>query len=351
MSDLISLIVPFYNEGDAVEAFASALLPCLDAIPDTEWEIICIDDGSTDATLVRLAALAGRDARFKIIEFSRNFGKEAALTAGLDFCTGAAIIPIDADLQDPPSLIAPMIAAWREGAEVVLARRIDRVSDGMLKRQTASWFYKLHNMLSKTHIPENVGDYRLMDRLVVEALKKLPERQRFMKGLFAWVGFRSVTIDYVRAGRSAGQSKFSGLALWNFALEGFTSFSTLPLKIWTYLGACSALLTFSYAIFITLRTIIFGISVPGYASLLVAVLFFGSVQLLSIGLLGEYIGRIYIETKQRPGYLVRKVHQGGVTRMRASHDAPLDPPRGRHANACSARRPSTPVGPEAPDPP
>jgi glycosyltransferase involved in cell wall biosynthesis len=260
--------------------------------------------------LPRLVALAGTDARFTILELSRNFGKEAALTAGLDAADGDAVIPIDADLQDPPELIAAMVAAWRAGAEVVLARRSDRSSDRLVKRQSATLFYRLHNRLSKTKIPENVGDFRLIDRVVVEALKRLPERQRFMKGLFAWVGFRTVTIDYVRAGRAAGRSKFSGFALWNFALEGFTSFSTTPLKIWTYLGAASALFTLAYAAFIIIRTILRGNDVPGYASLLVAVLFFGSVQLMSIGLLGEYIGRIYLETKQRPTYLIRKIHGG-----------------------------------------
>ncbi len=306
---LLSIVVPFFNEADGVARFRDTLLPCLDAIAGTGWEIICVDDGSADGTLTALAAVAAGDARFKILELSRNFGKEAALTAGLDAARGAAVIPIDADLQDPPALIAEMVAAWRAGAEVVLARRADRSTDGVLKRQSAAWFYKVHNRLSKTKIPENVGDFRLMDRVVVEALKQLPERQRFMKGLFAWVGFRTVTIDYIRAERAAGTTKFSGFALWNFALEGFTSFSTTPLKIWTYLGACSAILTFAYAVYITLRTIFFGIDVPGYASLLVAVLFFGSVQLLSIGLLGEYIGRIYIETKQRPTYLIRRIHQ------------------------------------------
>jgi len=191
---------------------------------------------------------------------------------------------------------------------VVLAHRTDRASDGMWKRKTAGWFYRLHNRLSKTQIPENVGDFRLMDRMVVDALKRLPERQRFMKGLFAWVGFRTVTIDYARAERRAGSSKFSGFALWNFAMEGFTSFSTAPLKIWTYLGAVGALGTFAYGLFILVRTLIFGVDVPGYASLLVAILFIGSVQLTSIGLLGEYIGRIYLETKQRPTYLIRRVY-------------------------------------------
>jgi len=306
---LLSMVVPFFNEAETIAGFRAALLPVLESIPGTAWEIICVDDGSTDATLPALIVLAA-DPRFKIIELSRNFGKEAALTAGLDAARGDAVIPIDADLQDPPELIPEMIAAWRNGAEVVLARRADRSADGMMKRKTAAWFYRLHNRLSKTKIPENVGDFRLMDRVVVEALKQLPERQRFMKGLFAWVGFRTVTIDYVRARRAAGATKFSAFALWNFALEGLTSFSTAPLKIWTYLGAVGALLTFVYAIFIILYAIIHGTGVPGYASLLVAVLFFGSVQLMSVGLLGEYIGRIYLETKQRPAYIIRKTHGG-----------------------------------------
>jgi len=305
---LVSIVVPFFNEAGAVGAFRDALLPCLAAIPGYDWEIVCVDDGSTDGTLPALIDFAAADRRFRVLELSRNFGKEAALTAGLDFCVGDAVIPIDADLQDPPALIADMLPAWAAGAEVVLARRSDRSTDAMLKRQTAAWFYRLHNRLSKTQIPENVGDFRLMDRVVVDALKRLPERQRFMKGLFAWVGFRTVTIDYARAERAAGTSKFSGFALWNFAMEGFTSFSTAPLKIWTYLGALGALGTLAYAVYIVLRTLVFGISVPGYPSLLVAILFFGSVQLMSIGLLGEYIGRIYVETKQRPTYLIRRIY-------------------------------------------
>ncbi len=307
---LVSIVVPFFNEAAGIATFHAALLPCLDAIAGHRWEIVCVDDGSTDATLAALIAFAAADPRFKILELSRNFGKEAALTAGLDAALGDAVIPLDADLQDPPALIAQMLQAWAEGAEVVLARRNDRSSDSVMKRKTAAWFYRLHNRLSHTQIPENVGDFRLMDRVVVEALKRLPERQRFMKGLFAWVGFRTVTIDYIRPERAVGHSKFSGLALWNFAMEGFTSFSTAPLKIWTYLGALGAFGTFGYAVFIVIRTIIFGTDVPGYASLLVAVLFFGSMQLMSIGLLGEYIGRIYVETKQRPTYLVRRIHGG-----------------------------------------
>jgi glycosyltransferase involved in cell wall biosynthesis len=310
MIRLLSLVVPFYNEADSLKAFQNAILPCLEVIPGTAWEIVCVDDGSTDSTLDKLIALAATDPRFRILELSRNFGKEAALTAGIDAARGDAVIPIDADLQDPPELIAQMVAAWRAGAEVVLARRSDRATDSAMKRKTAAWFYRLHNRMSKTKIPENVGDFRLMDRVVIDALKQLPERQRFMKGLFAWVGFRTVTIDYARAPRSAGVSKFSGWTLWNFALEGFTSFSTAPLRIWTYLGAFGAVSSFLYAIFTVFYTLIHGISMPGYASLMVVVLFLGSVQLMSIGLLGEYIGRIYLETKQRPAYLVRKTYGG-----------------------------------------
>ncbi len=310
MTPLVSVVVPCFNEEAGITAFYAALSTSLSTVAEVNWEILCVDDGSADGTLAALLALAAQDPRMKIVELSRNFGKEAALTAGLDAARGDAVIPLDADLQDPPHLIGVMIEAWQAGAEVVQARRIDRSHDSLMKRQTAAWFYRLHNRLSKTKIPENVGDFRLMDRVVVNALKQLPERQRFMKGLFAWVGFRTVTIDYARAERASGTTKFSGFALWNFALEGFTSFSTAPLKIWTYLGGISAVTTFAYGIYIVLRTVFFGIDVPGYASLLVAVLFFGSVQLISIGLLGEYIGRIYVETKQRPAYIIRKVYSG-----------------------------------------
>jgi glycosyltransferase involved in cell wall biosynthesis len=308
MDRLISIVIPFFNEGGTIASLPAALWPPLEKIPGIRWEVICIDDGSSDTTLQELIALRDADKRFRVLEFSRNFGKEAALTAGLDAASGDAVIPMDADLQDPPELVEQMVAAWRDGAEVVLARRSDRSSDGVLKRKTAAWFYHLHHNLSETKIPENVGDFRLMDRAVVNALKLLPERQRFMKGLFAWVGFRTRTIEYVRPERRAGTTKFSGFKLWQLALEGFTSFSTAPLKIWTYVGAVGAVSTLAYAIFIILYTIVHGSSVPGYASLLVAVLFFGSVQLMSIGLLGEYIGRIYLETKRRPTYLIRKTY-------------------------------------------
>jgi glycosyltransferase involved in cell wall biosynthesis len=304
----VSIVAPFFNEGACVDHFFEALRAQFDRMAEFEFEVICVDDGSSDDTLEKLVAAAARDERVHVIELSRNFGKEAALTAGIDSATGAAVIPIDADLQDPPELIAEMVREWGQGAEVVLARRVDRTSDSFLKRKSAGAFYRLHNSLSTIRIPENVGDFRLMDRMAVEALKKLPEQQRFLKGLFAWIGFRTVTLDYVRQPRAAGSTKFSGWKLWNFALEGFTSFSTAPLKFWSYFGGLGALATLGYAVFIVSRTLINGIDVPGYASLLVAVLFLGSMQLMSVGMLGEYIGRIYMETKHRPLYLVRRTY-------------------------------------------
>jgi polyisoprenyl-phosphate glycosyltransferase len=304
----ISIIVPCYNEGDAVEHFHRAITAVFLAQPQLRFEVVCVDDGSRDDTLEKLAAIVELDARFRIIELSRNFGKEAALTAGIDEARGDAIIPIDIDLQDPPELIHQFIEKWLAGAEVVLARRVNRQSDTFLKRTTAALFYRLHNRLSTTQIPEDVGDFRLMDRVVVDALSQLQERQRFMKGLFAWVGFKTAVVDYTRQTRAAGTTKFSGWRLWNLAIEGITSFSAAPLKVWMYLGGIGAFATMCYALFIVIRTIVAGVDVPGYASLLVAVLFLGSIQLIGIGVLGEYIGRIYMEAKARPTYVIRRRH-------------------------------------------
>jgi glycosyltransferase involved in cell wall biosynthesis len=303
---LVSIVTPFYNEGEGVKHFYQVMAQTMGNLPDFDFEIICVDDGSRDNTLEQLIAISKSDPRVTVLEFSRNFGKEPAMTAGIDASSGDCVIPIDADLQDPPALIAEMLKKWQEGAEVVLAKRVDRSSDSYAKRTTAVMFYRLHNALSHLQIPENVGDYRLMDRVVVDALKQLPERQRFMKGLFAWVGFKTVTIEYSRDARLAGETKFSGWKLLNFAIEGITSFSLMPLKIWIYVGLAGALFAFLYATFIILRTLIFGIDLPGYASLLVVTLFFGSLQLISLGVIGEYIGRIYFESKQRPLYLIRK---------------------------------------------
>jgi polyisoprenyl-phosphate glycosyltransferase len=302
---LISIVAPFLNEGDVVDYFYHTLIPVLESIRDIRFEVICVNDGSSDNTLEKLLFIMKRDPRIRVLDLSRNFGKEAALTAGIDEACGDAVIPIDADLQDPPSLIPLLIERWRDGYEVVLAKRIDRSLDSFIKRKTAELFYRFHNSISDTAVPENVGDFRLMDRVAVEALRNLPERRRFMKGLFAWVGFKTTAIDYVREPRAAGQTKFSGWKLWNLALEGITSFSTVPLRFWTYFGSAVALTAFAYGLFIILRTFLRGVDVPGYASLLTVVLFLGGIQLIGIGVLGEYLGRIYIETKRRPIYVVR----------------------------------------------
>lgn len=320
-SRLLSLVVPFYNESEGLEAFFARVVPILEAIPRMPFEIVCINDGSTDDTLARLVAVSRRDARVRVIELTRNFGKEAALTAGIDEAMGDAVIPIDADLQDPPELIPTLVGHWRQGAEVVLAQRASRATDSFLKRVTAAAYYRVHNKLSDLKIPENVGDFRLMDRSVVNALKQLPERHRFMKGLFAWVGFSTVIVRYERAPRSAGKSKFSGWRLWNLALEGITSFSSLPLRSWTYLGTFIAMLAFCYGMFIIGRTMILGVDVPGYASVLSLLLFFGGLQLVGLGVVGEYIGRIYDEAKGRPIYLVKRRYQERRPQARATGNA------------------------------
>jgi len=303
---LVSIVSPFYNEEGSVSGFHKAITNSVANLMQFDFEFICVNDGSNDNTLGELLQCVENDYRSVILELSRNFGKEAAMSAGIDHAKGDCVIPIDADLQDPPTLIAQMLIEWQKGAEVVLAKRTDRSSDSYAKRTSALMFYRLHNALSNLKIPENVGDFRLMDRIVVDALKQLPERQRFMKGLFAWLGFRTVTVEYTREPRTTGTTKFSGWKLWNFAIEGITSFSLVPLKVWTYIGAFGSVFAFCYASFIIIRTWIFGVDVPGYASLLVVMLFFGSLQLMSLGVIGEYIGRIYFESKQRPLYLIRK---------------------------------------------
>lgn len=301
----LSVVCPIHNEEDALHGFFAELLPLLDASGESH-EVLCINDGSRDASLAVLQAYRRDHPQIRIIDLSRNFGKEAALTCGLDEARGQAVVPIDADLQDPPELIIEMLKVWRQGFDVVLAQRTDRSSDSLLKRKTADWFYRLHNLISDPPLPPNVGDFRLMDRKVVDALKQLPERRRFMKGLFAWVGFRQATLPYVRRVRFAGESKFSGWRLWNFALEGLTSFSTAPLRIWSYLGLGIALAAFLFGLFIVGRALLIGRDLPGYASTITIVLFLGGIQLIGLGMLGEYIGRIFSETKGRPIYIIRK---------------------------------------------
>jgi glycosyltransferase involved in cell wall biosynthesis len=306
-SKTVSIVAPFYNEELVVDKFFSRIIPILEGL-EIQYEIICVNDGSTDSTLTSLIKYSNLNYHIKVVELSRNFGKEAALTAALDFASGDAVIPIDSDLQDPPELIPRMIDLWKNGAEVVLARRSDRSSDSWIKRTAATLFYSVHNEISDFSIPKDVGDFRLMDRFVVDVVRSLPESRRFMKGIFSWVGFKSITIDYVREQRIAGSSKFNGWKLWNFALEGITSFSTAPLKIWFYLGLVVAFLSLFYASIIVVKTFIFGVDVPGYASIITSLLFLGGIQLIGIGVLGEYIGRIYIESKRRPVYIVRKLY-------------------------------------------
>lgn len=302
----ISIIVPVLNEMESIPIFIERMSDVLNGADVSNFEFVFVNDGSTDETLQVLLKYAKQSAQIKVIDLSRNFGKEAAMTAGLFAASGDAVVPIDVDLQDPPELIPAMIEKWREGYEVVLARREDRSSDTVMKRGAAAWFYRFHNLISKPKIPENVGDFRLIDRCAVEALKQLPETHRFMKGLFAWIGFRTTTINYTREQRSAGTSKFKGWQLWNFALEGLTSFSTFPLRIWTYVGLTVSSLSFVFGIWIVVASLTIGNDVPGYASLMVAVTFLGGLQLLGIGVLGEYLGRTYVEAKRRPIYIVRQ---------------------------------------------
>ncbi|MBS9720840.1 glycosyltransferase family 2 protein [Tianweitania sp. BSSL-BM11] len=298
----LSIIVPCYNEEDALDHFWRTIAPHLDDM-DVQWDIVFVNDGSSDATLLKLVQLHRADQRAKIVDLTRNFGKEAAMTAGLDHAGGDMVVVMDVDLQDPPELLIDMVDLWRQGYDVVVARRVSRFDDTQLKRVSAGNFYRVFNRISPSKIPADVGDYRLMDKRVVAALRALPERVRFMKGLFAWVGFPTAVVDYERPVRQRGTTKFNYWRLWNFALDGITSFSTLPLRIWSYLGLFVAVVAFVYGVIIIGRTIILGIDVPGYASLLAAVLFLGGMQLVGLGIIGEYLGRIYSETKRRPIYL------------------------------------------------
>ncbi|HSF95385.1 MAG TPA: glycosyltransferase family 2 protein [Thermohalobaculum sp.] len=307
----ISIVVPMLNETAVLDRFFERLVPVLEGIT-AHWEILCVDDGSTDGTFQRLEAFRASEPRIRLIGLSRNFGKENALSAGLDFAAGLAVIPMDADLQDPPELVPQMVAKWREGFDVVLAKRMTREGEGWAKRTTAQMFYRLIGRLSQVDIPENVGDFRLMDRRVVEALANLPERSRFMKGVFAWLGFRQAVIDYAREPRAAGEVKQNWGRLFALAVDGIVSFSAAPLKVWSYLGFAVALFAGLYGAFIILRTLVLGVDVPGYPSLLVVVLFMNGLVLIGLGVIGEYLARIFIEVKRRPVYVI-SAHAGVAT--------------------------------------
>jgi glycosyltransferase involved in cell wall biosynthesis len=300
-----SLIVPVLNEEEAIPLFYKAVRE-FEPFNNYNIELVFINDGSTDRTEAVLNEIVANDTLVKHISFTRNFGKEPALFAGLEAATGDAIIPIDVDLQDPIDVIPAMIDKWQQGADIVLAKRVDRSTDSHLKRKTAEWFYKLHNKISSPKIEENVGDFRLMSRDVVENIKLLQERNLFMKGVLSWVGGKTEVVEYIRADRVAGTTKFNGWKLWNLALEGITSFSTFPLRIWTYIGLIVAAISFVYGAWMLIDTIFWGNPVKGYPSIMVSMLFLGGVQLIGIGVLGEYIGRIYIESKGRPRYIISR---------------------------------------------
>jgi polyisoprenyl-phosphate glycosyltransferase len=306
---VLTVIVPVKDEEEAIAPFVARVAPILSGLfPDAAlgWEILFVDDGSEDATLPAIMAANRADPRVRAISFSRNFGKEAALSAGLDHARGAAVIPIDVDLQDPPEVIGAMLAKWREGFEVVYGVRTNRESDSLPKRLTADLYYRAHNYLSDDKIPEHAGDFRLLDRTVVEVIRAMPERNRFMKGLFAWGGFRQAAVEYHRERRHVGETKFKYWKLWTLALDGITSASTMPLRIWSYVGVVIAVFSFLYAVAVVIRTVLLGSDVPGYPSLMAAILFLGGLQLISLGVLGEYVGRILVETKRRPLYVVRR---------------------------------------------
>lgn len=309
---LLSVVIPCYNEADGLAEFYAVLnSECADH-PDLDYEFIFINDGSSDGTQQVLEGLAISDPRVVVVEFSRNFGKEAALSAGLAQTRGDLVVPIDADLQHPPKVIFELVERFEQGdADVVIARRNSRHGESALYRFCTGLFYKIEDAVSDCHMPRDAGDFRLMSRRVVQALNNLPEKRRFMKGLYAWVGFKTAYVSYDVAQRQSGESKFSAKRLISLALNGILDFSTMPLRVWAAIGTVISFISFLSALWIIISTIFFGIKTPGYASLMVSVVFFGGVQLISIGILGEYIGRVYGEVKSRPAYVVRQIIRGG----------------------------------------
>lgn len=299
----LSVIVPVFNEGENIEALVARLVPVLENTVES-FEILFIDDGSQDDTFARIRAASAAEPRIRAMSFSRNFGKEIAIAAGLDHAFGRAVVLIDADLQHPPETIATFVAKWREGYEMVYGQRVDRSADGPVRRVFTKMFYNLFTKFGETPLPPGAGDYRLMDRKVVDALRRFGERARFSKGLYAWVGFRTIGVPFEVGERLHGTSKWGYRQLTRFAFDGLSSFSTLPLKLATYIGLAISLFAFTYAITMALRTLFLGADVPGFPSLIVSVMFFSGIQLVFLGVIGEYIGRIFAEVKRRPLYIV-----------------------------------------------
>lgn len=304
MKDL-TILVPVFNEQDAISLFLNTVNPILQGI-DISYEYLFIDDGSCDDTLKIIKEQTAKYDNINYISLSRNFGKEAALLCGIKNTSSKALIPMDIDLQDPPDLIPAFVEKWKQGYNMVLGVRKNRASDTALKKFTASCFYKIHNTFAIRPIPENTGDFRLIDNSVINAIKQINESTLFMKGLFNWAGFKTTSVEYIRPKRATGESKWSYWKLWNFALDGIFNASTIPLRLWTYAGAVVAFISFLYAAVIILKVFLFGKDTPGYASLAILVLFFGGIQLIAIGVLGEYIGRIFTEVKHRPAYIIKE---------------------------------------------
>lgn len=302
---MLSVLVPVYNEIDVLPEFhrrlTGVLRDCVEA-----YEVVYVNDGSTDGSLAWLEGLCAEDPDAALVDLSRNFGKEIAMAAGLDHVRGDAVVVIDADLQDPPEVIPRLIEQWRSGYDNVYARRRQRDGETWLKKASAAWFYKVIGRLSRVSIPQDTGDFRLLSRRAVEALRQLREQHRFMKGLFAWIGYPSIAVEYDRDPRLAGETKFNYWKLWNFAIEGITSFTIAPLKLATYFGLVVALVAFVAIIVLVAKTLMFGDPVKGYPSLMSAILFLGGIQLVALGSLGEYIGRMFNETKRRPLYFTKQ---------------------------------------------
>ena len=310
----ISLIIPVYNEEKSIKPFLSRVLPIVkESVRD--YEIVFIDDGSMDNTLSNIIIEQQNNPQIRVINFSRNFGKEAALTAGLDYADGDAVIPMDVDLQDPPELLIEMLKKWQDGFDIVFARRIKRDKDAFWKRNTAVLFYWLWNKIADTTIPENVGDYRLLDKKVVLVLRQIREKNRFMKGIFIWVGFKSTVIEFARPERLTNStSSLSFVKLYKLALNGILSFTSAPLKIWMYIGFLIAFISFFVIAYLILHTVLYGANFPSYASIMVTVLFMGGINLLSIGIIGQYLARVYDEVKNRPIYLIDKIYEVSKTK-------------------------------------
>lgn len=313
-AELLAIVVPAFNEQEVLPTFHARLSKVLDALPITS-EVIYVNDGSKDGTLEVMKILRAHDSRVAILDLSRNFGKEIAMTAGLDHAKGNAVVVIDADLQDPPELIPEFVKHWREGWDIVYAQRIERRGESLTKKLTAQWFYRLMQRVGRVRIPENVGDYRLLSRRALDSLLQLREQHRFMKGLFAWIGYPQIGIPYHRDPRFAGRSTWDYWRLWNFALDGITSFTTTPLKWATYLGLIIACVSFCYSAVIILQKILYGNPVKGYPSLMVVILFLGGVQLIFLGIIGEYLGRMFDETKRRPLYFLNSFHPSDNLRI------------------------------------